>query len=598
MNKLFEHIRKSLIYKKEFTFPNNINLEFNKNISQIYITLFQENNKALRWGSLKENLEETIKRIIFKIKSNPNFHSFNIESSSTCRLMFEIVTKEYPCNIRNLTTMKMKSPNRFEPGINGLKYKYNGVIRFFMPSDGYTKSIMSVNQILNYLSKQCGIAKKTNKISERVHLMRREPIEYTFIESKAYVTYKDEVLELDRGYPKSETRFSKDIVYDRTIKSVDWLVKNMNDDGSFLYYYDPYVDTIVDDMHPKMTDPLYNNILRHSGGTISLIRAYELSNDKLYLEKAKHSIDFLLSTFRNHTYKKEFACYPFFNKKSKLGGAGIGLVAMMHYYMNTYDETNRKYIDGLVRHILSRIDKDGEMIGYYIHPQFNNGKALINPSDEVKKELFSFYYPGEALLGLALYYQHIKNIDKDLQEDIKVKSEQALDFLVDIRPIKYNYMFDSLPSDAWLMQAIEEWIKVDGLNKAKYIYFVFKDTKTMFEHMYTDENTLETNKDYIGGFYYDYGEHVYHDASRCEGIVSAYYLAKYLEDEEKASWIIENMLLSAKGLMKTFHSEKSTYAHINKKAVNSFRFKLTRQWVRVDSVQHAVCFLSRLYKVI
>jgi len=150
---------------------------------------------------------------------------------------------------------------------------------------------------------------------------------------------------------------------------------------------------------------------------------------------------------------------------------------MMHYYMYTYDETNRKYIDGLVRHILSRIDKDGEMIGYYIHPQFNNGKALINPSDEVKKELFSFYYPGEALLGLALYYQHIKNIDKDLKEDIRIKSEQALDFLIDVRPIKYNYMFDSLPADAWLMQAIEEWVKVDGLDKGKYIYFVFRDTK-------------------------------------------------------------------------------------------------------------------------
>ena len=58
------------------------------------------------------------------------------------------------------------------------------------------------------------------------------------------------------------------------------------------------------------------------------------------------------------------------------------------------------------------------MLGYYIHPQFNDGKALINPPDAIKKELFSFYYPGEALLGLALYYQYIKNIDADLKEDI------------------------------------------------------------------------------------------------------------------------------------------------------------------------------------
>lgn len=467
-----------------------------------------------------------------------------------------------------------------------------------MPTDGYVKSIMSVNQLLNYLSKQCGVSKQTNKISERVHLMRREPIEYTFIESEAYVSFNDNVLELERGFPLP-VKFNKEIMYDKTVKSIDWLVENMNDDGSFLYYYDPYKNTIVDDMHPNMINPLYNNILRHSGGTVTLIRGYELSGNKLYLQKAKKSIDFLISTFKTHKYKKKFACYPFFNKKSKLGGAGIGLVAIMHYYIQTKDETYRKQMDGLVRHILSRVDKSGELIGYYIHPKFNDGKALINPNDEVKKELFSFYYPGEALLGLALYYLHVKDIDKDLKEDIKIKSEMALDFLVNERPIKYDYMFEPLPADAWLMQAIEEWVKVDGFKKKSYINFVFDDTRAMFEHMYKDANTLPTNKDYIGGFYYYYGDHVYHDASRCEGVVSAYYLAKYLEDEEKEKWIMQHMLLSAKGLMKTFYDEKSVYPHIEpKKALHSFRFKLTRQWVRVDSVQHAACFFARLHNTI
>ena len=91
---------------------------------------------------------------------------------------------------------------------------------------------------------------------------------------------------------------------------------------------------------------------------------------------------------------------------------------------------------------------------------------------------------------------------------------------------------------------------------------------------------------------------MYHDASRCEGVISAYYLAEYLNDKEKASWIMENMLLSAKGLMKTFHDAKSVYPHKEpKRAMNSFRFKLTRQWVRVDSVQHAACFFARLFPV-
>lgn len=596
MNEIIKGIRKSLATNNKLNIKGKFPFFDDSNPSQIYISLFQEGVKTLRWGSKKETLSDTLNRIIFKLKTNPNFYKFEILNDKKCKILFEIVTKEYPCNIRNLTTLRMHSKNRFESGVNGLKYKYKGITRFFMPSDGYTKSIMSVNQLLNHLSKQCGISKQTNKISERVNLMRREDIEYTFIESKAYVTYEDKVLELERGYPK-KIDFSKEVVLDKMQKSVDWLVDNMNEDGSFLYYYDPYKDTVIDDMHPKMIDPLYNNILRHSGGTISLLRAYELTNKQIYLNKAKDSIEFLLSTFKEHTYNDKYACFPFFNKKSKLGGAGIGLVALMHYYMHTGDESYRKYLDGLVRHILSRVDNDGEMLGYYIHPLFNEGKPLINVDNKVKKELFSFYYPGEALLGLALYYLHIKNINEELKIDIKDKSEKALDFLVDVRPIKYDYMFDTLPADAWLMQAIEEWVKVEGLKKKNYIDFVFNDTKQMFDHMYKDKNTLDINKDYIGGFYYEYGDHVYHDASRCEGVVSAYYLAKYLEDEEKASWIMEHMMLSAKGLMKTFHDEKSVYAHINpKKALHSFRFKLTRQWVRVDSVQHASCFFARLLK--
>jgi len=598
LDSFFDDLSLSLQYGVPIDSKYDHSFKFDKNISQIYVTLFQSEKSSIRWGSRKESLSKTLSHLILKLRENKNFHHFKINDNSTCRILFEIVTKEYECNIRNLTTMRMHSCNRFEPGVNGLKYTYDGITRFFMPTDGYTKSIMSVNQLLNYLSKQCGIAKKTDKISERVHLMRREPIQYTFLESDAYVSFGESVLKLERGYPLP-IEFGKEVLHKKTIQSIDWRVNNMNEDGSFLYYYDPYFNTVVDDMHPTMKDPLYNNILRHSGGTISLIRGYELSGNKLYLEKAKESLDFLISTFRTHTYKKEFACYPFFNKKSELGGAGIGLAALMHYYIQSGDACYRKEMDGLVRHILSRVEKDGEMLGYYIHPKFNDGKALINRSDEIKKELFSFYYPGEALLGLALYYQHVENIDTQLKSAVKLKAKLALDFLVHARPIKYDYMFESLPADAWLMQAIEEWVKVDGFMNQSYIDFVFNDTQTMFEHMYKDENTLATNKDYIGGFFYEYGDHVYHDASRCEGVVSAYYLAKYLKDEERATWIMEHMLLSAKGLMKTFNSQESSYPHINpEKALHSFRFKLTRQWVRVDSVQHAACFFARLIPVI
>ena len=254
----FMNIRDSILYNVPFSKEYNNFFDYDKNISQIYITLFQAGNTPIRWGTRQESLSKSINRISNKLKENQKFKDFDLKDSSKCRIMFEIITKEYECNIRNLTTMKMKSPNRFEPGINGLKYTYEGVTRFFMPTDAFTKSIMSVNQLLNYLSKQCGISKITDKISQRVHLMRREDIEYTFIESRAYISFGDEVLELERGYP-SPIEFNKEAIYDKTLKSINWLVENMNEDGSFLYYYDPYKNTIIDDMHPNMINPLYNN---------------------------------------------------------------------------------------------------------------------------------------------------------------------------------------------------------------------------------------------------------------------------------------------------------------------------------------------------
>lgn len=208
LNLIVQDIRNSLLTNHKFKQPSKLPFEYNSKISQIYITLFQEGLEPIRWGSRKENFEETINRIIFKLRSYPSFFNFNIANQSKCRILFEMVTKEYPCNIRNLTTLRMYSKNRFEPAVNGLKYTYGGITRFFMPTDAYTKSIMSVNQLLNYLSKQCGISKITNKVTERVHLMRREPIEYTFIESIAFVTFENELLELERGYPK-EIEFSK-----------------------------------------------------------------------------------------------------------------------------------------------------------------------------------------------------------------------------------------------------------------------------------------------------------------------------------------------------------------------------------------------------
>ncbi|MEA1922681.1 MAG: protein containing Six-hairpin glycosidase-like domain protein [Pseudomonadota bacterium] len=587
-------IRKALCGHKIPSLPQDLSFTFQPDISQVYITLLQSGRKPLRWGARRTDLAKTLARVTTKIRSLPRFAEFHISDTSKCRLLFEIITSEKEGDITVLDNETL-SANRYEPGITGLKYTFSRITRYFMPTDAVMHSIMSVKQLLNYIAKKCGIGAKTNKINERIKLLLQEPMKCKLIVSKSWISFKDTVLPLYRGTPEL-IPLSKELLYVSFKGGIDWLYENMNEDGSFLYYYDGIKNSQVDFIHPQKKDPLYYNILRHSGGTIALLWGYELTGKHKYLKAAKRSLDYLLTTFVTQTDSKEYACFPFFNHKSKLGGAGIGLVALVRYTMLSKDYTFTKEMSGLVRHLLSRIDDEGEMIGYYLHPLYNDGKPIINPSPTVKKELFSFYYPGEALLGLALYYRHLEFKDEALNIEIRHKSKKALDFLVQTRPLRYAHLFTPLPADAWLMQAIEEWVKVPGFKKKAYINFVFDDANAMWSHMYNEANALYS--DYPGGFYYNYGDHVYHDASRCEGLMAAYGLAKYLEDDERARQIKKNVILSANGIMNLRNTPESTFAHLYpEKSNRSFRFKLTRAWIRVDSTQHAVCFFARLYKI-
>lgn len=60
------------------------------------------------------------------------------------------------------------------------------------------------------------------------------------------------------------------------------------------------------------------------------------------------------------------------------------------------------------------------MLGYFINPNVQNGNELINMSDEERRATFSFYYPGEALLGLALFANYFKE-DEELTNIVTEK---------------------------------------------------------------------------------------------------------------------------------------------------------------------------------
>lgn len=597
VNELLKRIRKALVSGQSITisdldFSGIIN--FNPQETLIYISLFQSSQKFIRYGSKRKDLETTINRDIEMLRKNKNFPNFSVNDANSCRIMLEYIIDRKKVNKGELNSERFDN-GRFEIGINGLELRKDNISYYYMPTDAITLSHMGLRAVLQTLVRKTPIAKLTSSISERLNILSASnDYEYYLFRSRAFITYKKECIPLYRGNIRY-TEFSYDILFNQVIKSVDWILDNMYEDGRFLYYYDCCDDTYKDHEHPNRPENnLYYNDLRHCGGVIALIRAYELTSDEKYIKAAKKALNWSVSISKEHDTKWGKAYYAFYNNKAKLGGTGVLLVAMMQYRSFTGDKSFDEYIKGYTRHILSRVYKNGEILGYYIHPKYHNGEPLINMTDEERKETFSFYYPGEALLGLALFANNFFD-DENLAKEVRKISKKALDWIVDERPKIYADLFTALPSDAWLMQAIEEWCKDRDFQKQNYINFVFTDAATMVEKTYKRDDSPYI--DYEGGYYYVYGDHYFPDGARSEGLVAAYYLAKYLKMDNLAQKLLSACKKVAMCQFHLFNNELNNYSHKNQeRSKNSIRFKATRQWVRVDSIQHVSCFFARLYK--
>lgn len=587
---LLDNIRQAFITGKEI---ENIDreIDYNSEFSYIYITLFQENLQPIRWGSNRNTLIAAINRDIEQIKQKDTFSQFDISNSKKCRIMLEYITEQIPAKLNNIKYGAFV-PERFEPGVTGLKIVLDNNNYIYTPTDAWVNSQMDLKSALNAILRKTYIKNITNKISERIEILRTTPHECYVIKSKAFITYNDEILPLYRGNILRE--YSINEIKRQALSGADWIVKYQKRNGQYLYYYDAKEDNSIDHEHPERTeDNLYYNDLRHCGGIVTALRAYQLTKDEKYLKSAKEGLDFIVSITKEHNIEGETGAYVFYNKKAKLGGTGMILIAMMKYREESGDRSYDEYIKKYTRHLLSRIYKTGEFLGYYIHPKFQNGKPLLDMTDEERRETFSFYYPGEALLGLALFANYFKD-DEQLRQKVLEKSKLALDWIVDERPKIYSDMFTALPSDAWLMQAIEEWASNPEFQKNNYINFVLNDAQTMMDKCYTKDDSPFI--DYEGSYYYNYGDHFYPDGSRSEGLIAAYYLAKKLNKTELAEKILESCRKTAKSQMVLFNDDKNNYAHKNpSKSQGAIRFKATRQWIRVDSIQHVACFYFRLF---
>lgn len=86
--KLVHSIRRALAKNSSVNIPesSNFSFQFNPKYSWVSITLYQPEHRSLRYISKRDTLEETIDRIISKLKERDRFSKFKVTDPSKVRI--------------------------------------------------------------------------------------------------------------------------------------------------------------------------------------------------------------------------------------------------------------------------------------------------------------------------------------------------------------------------------------------------------------------------------------------------------------------------------------------------------------------------------
>lgn len=512
----------------------------------------------------------TILQSMQAMRSHARMSNFDFKDKIKCRLQVDFILDE-PRQINyDEINFTLIDPNRFEFGVDGLRVSHEGKTRYFLPGDAFIRSILGDGRLRNAIQ-----ASFKDVPFEELRLQR--------FHSFSFIHYADDWYEMYRGYPLINSMGKEDLE-GAARQGIDFVLKNQREDGSFLYFYDAEKDNFVDHEHPKRDpnkNPYYNS-LRHSGGGLLLLYHYKLYKDESMIEPVRRAIQWVVDNLVEYeTPGGRKAAHLFYNRKSKLGGTGIALYLFAEYRNVTGDTQFDGWAKLMKEHLISEIRETGEFYYYHIYP----GIEKDDP------RLFSFYYPGEAMNGLVTYYKYVATDEAEKKELIE-KMQLAMNFLVVERPKVHANQYASLPSDSWLMMSVNEMWDIPEMQIDLYKDFVFSDADQMIDHQYHRHNALY--HDSLGAFFYSYGDHAFPDGARCEGLMGALELARKVGDADAELRFYEALKESAWSTMHLVNTPVSVYAVPNpERAIGGIRFKFTRQWFRVDTIQHVAAFYTK-----
>lgn len=181
------------------------------------------------------------------------------------------------------------------------------------------------------------------------------------------------------------------IINQVTQSATEYLCNQINENGYMRYGYFPVFDRPIPG----------KNSLRQACATLALLHAYQQFRKPRYLKSAFLSLSYLtkcqVKSFEINGKNTSFLTDS--NGEIKLGGCGLLLLILMRYK----EVSGSTIYDDLMLRLACGITE-----GFPLGDAGIPSHVLCSKTLAVKEQFRTVYYEGEALYGLASFYQHCK----------------------------------------------------------------------------------------------------------------------------------------------------------------------------------------------
>jgi hypothetical protein len=304
-----------------------------------------------------------------------------------------------------------------------------------------------------------------------------------------------------------------------------------------------------------------------------MLQLYDLTKNEQLRTAAEEAIDYLLLFEKPFNDNCSCSCIVY-NNEIKLGGSGLAIIALAEYTKTTGDNQYVSTMQSLAKYIEFSQEESGKFISKRYYPSLN-----ISDFD-------SLYYPGEAILGLCRLYSLDNN---ETWLDVAEKGSQ---YLINLRK---DIPTNDLVHDHWLMMALNELYRYRS--NISYFNHGIRLAKSIMNSQRDDISEILNNPEWLGSYYTP--PRSTPTATRSEGLIAVYHLSNDYGNQETTDRILNSIKLGIQFQLQTQFTQDDVADLPNpQKTIGGFHKSLTDYEIRIDYVQHNICSLLGLYKIL